>query len=281
MFLVSMIQRYFLHAFAVLLLGMSFFAHAEEYVGLVHPASELTLSMGLGGVVASLNVSPGQRVKANDVLLVLDDRLQTIEVGRRKVVLEDMAEIRATEDRVRALKKMHEDTRTVFEKTGSISRDEMSRLEVEYSAARARLDQLAAQKARERFEYESALQEKQLRQLAAPVSGVITRIEPKVGEWAKPGEPLIGLVDASECFLKANVPLKSVQRLRVGMKIPIRFESAANAPPMEGKISFLSTIADPASGLVELRITFANPALRVRPGIKGMITLADGNLRSK
>jgi len=281
MFLASMSLRRCLDLCACVLIGLPASVFAEEHVGLVYPTSEVTLSMGVGGVVANLNVVPGQRVKVNETLLVLDDRIQSIEVDRRKVVYEDMAEVRSTEDRVRALKKMYEDTRVVFEKTGSISRDEFTRLEVEYSTARGRLDQLAAQKARERLEYQGAVQEKQLRQLTAPISGVITKIAPKVGEWAKPGEPVMELVDASICFLKVNVPLRSMQRLRVGMKIPVHFESAANAPAVEGNISFLSTVADPASGLVELRITFANPTLRIRPGIKGMITLANGNTNSK
>ena len=248
---------------------------AEEYIGLVHSEREIALSMGVGGVVTALNVARGQLVQENEVLLSLDDRLQIIELDRRKVVYEDMSEIRATEDRVRAMKSMYEATRSVFERTGSISKDEMTRLEVEYSAARGRLEQLAAQKVRERLEYEGALHEKQMRQLVAPAAGVITKIEPKVGEWAKPGDTLMELVDASNCYLKTNVPLRSIRGLRVGMRIPVRFESAANTAPVEGRIAFLSTVADPASGLVELRIAFANPALRVRPGIKGIINLSD------
>ena len=265
--------RRYLCVSASILIGLSTSVAAEEYVGLVHPVHEVSLSMGVGGVVSSLTVVHGQSVKANETLLVLDDRLQSIEVDRRKVIYEDMAELNSNEERVKVLKAMYEQTRKVFEKTGSISRDELFRLEIEYSAARGRLEQLQAQKIRERLEYEGAIQERKLRQLVAPVAGVITKIEPKVGEWAKPGEPLMELVDASDCFLKANVPLKSVHGLRAGMRVPVRFERAANVSPVEGRISFLSSVADPASGLVEVRITFSNSAMRVRPGIKGMIDL--------
>ena len=183
---------------------------------------------------------------------------------------------RSTEERVVALKRMYEDTRRVFEKTGSISRDEMTKLELDYSAARARLEQLNAQKQRERIEYEGAMQERQMRQVIAPIAGVINKIEPKVGEWAKPGDGLMDLVDASECYLKANVPLSAARHLREGMKIPVRFEPSTNIRAVQGIVSFLSTVADPASGLVELRVKFANPDLRIRPGIKGMISLPGG-----
>src|SRR5690606_7025289 len=107
----------------------------------------------------------------------------------------------------------------------------------------------------------------------APVAGVITRVEPKVGEWAKPGDTLMELVDTSSCYLKVNVPFRYVQDVRAGMTLPVRLEGAASVPAVQGKVSFVSAVADPASGLVEMRISFANPGARVRPGIKGIIDL--------
>ena len=248
-------------------------ALADEYVGLVHPNHEITLSMGVGGVVSRINVRPGQAVKANQVLLVMDDRMQAIEVSRRQVVFEDDSELNTSAERMRALKTMYTDTRRVYDSTGSISRDEMSKLEIEYSTARGRYEQLVQQKRREKLEYTLAQQERDLRALAAPVSGVITRVEPKVGEWAKPGELMMLLVDASSCYLITNVPLRAVPGLKAGMALPVRFESGANAPAVTGKVSYVSSVADAASGLVEVRVTFPNPGLRIRPGIKGMLEL--------
>lgn len=246
---------------------------AEQYVGLVHPDHEVVLSMGVGGVVSKINVRQGQSVAAHQALLVLDDRMQNIEVSRRQVVLEDNSEVSAAQDRVRAMKSMYDDTKRVFDKTGSISRDEMSKLDIEYSAARGRLDQLLQQKRRERLEYNLAQQERDLRVLTAPVAGVITRVEPKVGEWAKPGEMLMMLVDASNCYLITSVPLRALTGLKAGARLAVRFEASANAPAVTGTVTFVSSVADAASGLVEVRVAFANRALAIRPGIKGMIDL--------
>ncbi len=256
-----------------LLAGTALPALAEQYTGLVHPNREVTLSMGVGGVVSKLNVRPGQSVRANQVLLVLDDRMQAIEVSRREVIFHDDSELNVAQDRVRSLKIMYDDTKRVFDSTGSISRDEMSKLEIEYSSARGRLEQLVQQKRREKLEYDLARQERDLRDLTAPVAGVITRVEPKVGEWAKPGETMMMLVDAASCYLTVNVPLRAVPDLKVGATLPVRFEASANAPATTGKVSFVSTVADAASGLVEVRLTFANPGLKIRPGIKGMVDL--------
>lgn len=248
-------------------------ALATEYVGLVHPKNELTLSMGVPGVVARLDARPGQAVRAGQTLMVLDDRMQALEVSRRQVVYEDNSELNAARDRVRVLQGMYDSTRRVFDSTGSISRDEMGKLEVEYSGARARLEQLQAQKRREKVEYDSALQERALRALNAPRGGVLTRVEPKAGEWIKPGEALMVLVDASQLYLTTNVPLSAVPGLKAGREIGVRFEDAAGSAPAKGRVTYVSSVADAASGLVEVRVDVPNPGLRIRPGIKGMIDL--------
>ena len=248
-------------------------ASADQFVGLVHPHTEVALSMGVGGVVARLHVRPGQPVRAGQALLVLDDRMQELEVNRRQVVWQDDSELNAARDRARALKTMYDNTKRVFDSTGSISRDELSRLEVEYSGARGRVEQLVAQKRREKIEYDGAAAERALRAMTAPRAGVITRVVAKVGEWAKPGEPLMALVDASTCYLTTNVPLRVVPGLKAGQPIQVRFEAAANTAPVTGKVTYVSSVADPASGLVEVRVDLPNKALLIRPGIKGLIDL--------
>jgi RND family efflux transporter MFP subunit len=251
-------------------------ALADDFVGLVYPEQELALSLGQGGIISEIRVKPGQSVKANQVLLVLDDRMQQLEMNRRKVVWDDKSELTATRDRVRVLKGLYEASKKVFDETGSVSRDELSRLEVEYSAARARVEQLEAQEDRERLEYQSALQDVNMRRLNAPVAGVITRVQPKVGEWAKPGDLMMELVDPASCYLKVNVPLKFAQGVHAGMRMPVRLETGGAASSINGRVSFVSAVADPASGLVEMRIAFANGKRLVRPGAKGSVSLSGG-----
>jgi len=248
-------------------------ARADQFIGLVYPERELALSLGQGGIISQVAVKPGQAVKAGQALLTLDDRMQQLEMNRRKVVMEDRSELNATVDRARVLKGLYEDSKRVYDKTGSVSRDELSRLEVEYSAARARVEQLEAQKGRERLEFESARQEVAMRRLNAPIAGVITRVQPKVGEWAKPGDLMMELVDPAACYLKLNVPMKFAQGVRAGMRLPVRLDTSGSADTVNGKVSFVSAVADPASGLVEIRIAFANAKNLVRPGAKGSIEL--------
>lgn len=246
---------------------------AGKYVGLVYAKHDLNLSIGIAGPVAEISTERGRYVQAGQVLLVLDDRLQATEVMRRKVVFEDKSELTAAQERFRVAKSLLDDARDVFEQTRSISREELSRLEADYISAKGRMEQLEAQENREQMELLNAEQERELRRLRAPVSGVISRIDAKVGEWVKPGEQVIQLVDASTCFLNLAVPLETALKLKSGMSIPIQFDASTGVAPVNGTLEFIAPVADPASGLVALRVRFRNDKTRVVPGIKGVVEL--------
>lgn len=259
---------------SLLLLFCNSALQARTITGLVYPLHDITLSAGVAGVVMQRPVEPGQQVRANQVVLLLDDRVQTIESARRKVVLEDQSEITSIRERTVILSTLLESSRAVYKQTGAVSKDELLRLEAEYVSARGRLEQLVEQKKRERLEYDTAEQERLQRHITAPVNGVVTKIIPQVGEWAKPGDPIVLLVDASTCVLHIAIPHKELGTLKPGSNQTISLETGGNGSRVVGRVTFISPVADPASGLVEVRLTFPNRQLTIKPGIKGSIEIA-------
>jgi RND family efflux transporter MFP subunit len=235
---------------------------------------DVTLSAGVSGLVMKRAVLPGQAVRADQLLLQLDDRLQSIESNRRRVIFEDQSELQATRDRLRILDTLLHDARAVFDSTGSISKDELLRLEAEQLASRGRLAQLVEQKKREQLDYESAERDRLQRHITAPISGVVTKVIPQVGEWAKAGDPMLHLVDTSVAILRLAVPHNLASALKAGAQQLIRLESGSSVAEVTGLIKFVSPVADPASGLVQVEISFSNPGRRIKTGIKGMIELA-------
>ena len=256
-----------------LLLGCMGPAQARTFSGLVYPLHDITLSAGVAGLVMQRVAVPGQQVRKGQVLLLLDDRLQAIESNRRKVIYEDKSELDAARERNVILATLLADARAVYKDSASISKDELLRLEAEVVAAGGRLEQLVIQKKRERLEYESAERERLQRHITAPISGIVTKVIPQVGEWAKPGDPIMMLVDATTAELHVAVPHKDASGLRVGAAQPIQFEAGSGIPGITGHINFISAVADPASGLVEMKIGFTNPKLIIKPGIKGSIDI--------
>lgn len=258
----------------IALLTGSLELHARTFSGLVYPLHDVTLSAGVAGLVMQRLVTPGQRVKAGQVLLLLDDRLQVIESERRKVIFDDQSELISVRERTVLLATLLENSRAVFKQTGSISQDELFRLDAEYIASKGRLEQLLEQKKRERLDYESAERERRQRHITAPFSGFVTKIVPQVGEWAKPGDAIVYLVEPSTAVLHLAIPHKELGKLQVGYAQNIALETSGIATQTAGRITFISPVADPASGLVEVKITFTNTQLAIKPGIKASIELS-------
>jgi RND family efflux transporter MFP subunit len=248
-------------------------AAAQDFVGLIHARHNLTLSVGVGGVVSRVLVQPGRKVGAGQPLLQLDENMQATEAERRKIVLDDLSELKATELRVKLMEPMLADTRKMAATRGSISRDEATRMELDFAAAQGRLQQLQAQKKREKLELQLSELDRGQRRLLAPVAGVITKVSVEAGEWAKPGEPVIQLVDASVVELRVNVPYTALKGLAVGTVMPVSFEPDTNVAIVQGTVNYVAPVVDAASGLSEIRLTIQNPKLLVPAGIKAIISL--------
>lgn len=246
---------------------------AADFFGIVYPSRDLALSLGVGGLVSVVNVEVGKKVEAGQVLLSLDDRLANIEVERRRVVAEDRSELRTLEDRLAILDELYGNAAKLFELTGGISQEEVQKLKLEISDTRGRIEQFKTRKVREVLEYKAAEQERLSLRLLAPVSGVVTRVDLDVGEWSKPGEAVLQMVDTSKCYLRASVSNAAARNLKLGAIMPIQIDGAAHAS-IKGRLSYIAPVADAASGLVELRVMFDNPRGQVRPGASGRLSIA-------
>jgi len=246
---------------------------AAELTGLVYPLHDIILSAGVSGIVLERNVVPGQAVAANQLLVSLDDRLQAIEVERRKAILDDASELNAEKEKLALASKNLEISQKVFDDSGSISIDELNRVKTDYFSSKGRYELLLAQKRREEIEYRATQKERDIRHIYAPVSGVVIKISLEPGEWAKQGDPLVHLVDASWCVIKFAIPVQDAGNVHVGSVLPVSFLDGKVVKKMDGKVSFVSPIADPASGLVEAKITFSNASLMIKPGVKASVSL--------
>lgn len=246
---------------------------AAEVNGIVYPLHDLTLSSGVGGVVLSKQVVLGQTVRASQVLLVLDDRQQIIELEKRNIVRQDRSVLDAERKRAEILKELFDQANKVYDGTGSISKEELLHAKADYLAEQARYEQLTAEKEREIAEYHAAELELKMRSIVAPTSGVVTKFFVEPGEWAKPGDPLIHLVDSNTCYLKIAIPLRDAARLRVGKATLIKFHDGSAVLTQAGQYSFVSPAADPASGLIEARVVFDNSKTKIRPGIKASVEI--------
>jgi RND family efflux transporter MFP subunit len=214
--------------------------------GITEAINDATLSSSVIGIVRTRPHPEGARVKKGEMILELDNRLEELEVMRKKLIRDHA---KSELDRSAAL---------LSKSDVSISKEEVAKKQAEYDVADA----------------DHAFAEEQLhrRQITAPFDGIITEYFLKVGEGCQALQPLVRVVDPSKCHLVIYVDARAGHYLKDGEETQLEIESGRATAAIKGKFDFISPIADPASGLMKAKIAFANDG-RVRPGVAGKALL--------
>jgi RND family efflux transporter MFP subunit len=219
-------------------------ARAESLcgTGITEAVFDVTLSMPVPGIIQTQPVKEGSLVHTNEVILKLDNRLEELEVERRKLVMDNR-------------KADWESTRTVFEKSSSVSRDELLKKEAEYKVAQT--------------EYETAQEQLRRRHLLSPGEGVVAEVKLHIGEACAAYEPIARVVDTRRCYFISNTEARVSSGLQVNQPVRLELEDGNASLRVEARIVFISPVIDPASGLQKVKALFENADGKVRPGLMG------------
>ena len=84
-------------------------------------------------------------------------------------------------------------------------------------------------------------------------------------------------VDSRDFYAVSNADPAHAGHVRVGQVLAIEMTAPGGSVVLEGKVVFVSPVVDPASGLMRLKVKFANPEGRVRPGAAGLLQVPASN----
>jgi len=235
------------------LLTISSFAFG--YDGIIYAKNSAKMSLQIDGVVASVFVQEGSRITKDCAILKLDDSLQKLELERRKSILDDVAEYESNKKNLVLVKSLYESTKSLYEGTASVSKDEFDNTKMQYQALLGKVDSFEARKAQEKVEYEIAKEVLEKYQLISPISGIVTSLEIHKGEWAKAGEVQAVVVDNSICYVELNIEENIGRQIKAGKKALV----SSSGYKKQGVVTYISPVADKASGLMKVKIEFENP----------------------
>lgn len=222
-------------------------AHAAtvSVTGITEPIADVVLSASVPGIVSAWKFKEGDFIKANEVIIELDNRLEELEVERRKAVLESR-------------KSERDALQTLAAKSSiSVKKEELEKAVTDFRIAQA--------------EFEMAVEQLRKRAVISPCAGNIVEIARDVGEACQAYQPLIRVVDTRQCYFVSNVEAKLAGRLKAGQIMKLEIESSSAPVVVEGKITYLAPVVDPASGLQKVKVQFDNADGRVRPGVSGKL----------
>ena len=244
-----------------------------SFSGITEPIKDVTLSTTVVGTISAIFVKEGMTVKKGETILELDKRLETFEVQRRKLIWEGKAEVAAAGVRVTTLKSLLESTRELFKSTGSVSREELEKMELDYELAAAEKKRLETAEERERIEFEMAREALNRLNLISPFDGTVIKLFLDEGETCQENQPLAHVVDTSKGLFVCNIEEWIGRTLKTGQTVDLKIRAGSVSMAKTGTIVFVSPVVDPASGLLEVKTEFDNQDGSIRPGVSGFLIL--------
>ena len=160
-------------------------------VGLSEAYRDIDISSETGGVVRSISAEVGQRKKAGQTLIKVDDDVAASALRK--------AEVR------RELAKRDFDRYKALQQEGAVA-------VTSFDAMRLKFEDADADLVSARRRYHDT-------EIKAPISGTVTARLVDVGALLQPGTKVAGMVDLSKVKIKSAVPEKQVARLSEGSPV--------------------------------------------------------------
>lgn len=259
--------------FALLFAGTVITGAEIKVPGLSQPFRDVTFSAPTYGTIETIRVMEGAAVKEGQVLIELLKKVEELEVDRRQMILADKSEVAVAAEQVKTLKAAYDSTRKLYEATGSVSKEDVAGKELEYKKAIAEEDRLKANEKRQEVDLKLAQEALREKSIHSTLTGHVVEVLLDRGEGCKAQDPLIRVVDTSKFFFEANVEASHGQQLKVGDAVNLEFASGNQVTRVAGKLSFVSPIVDPSSGLLRVKALCDNSQAGIKPGVDGYLIL--------
>ena len=111
--------------------------------------------------------------------------------------------------------------------------------------------------------------------LKAPLGGLVTASDARIGEPVDPDKALLEITDLSEVFAVARVPEHLAGKLKAGAVAHIRV-SALPDEKFDGTLLRFGTAADKESGTLDAVFRLPNPSLTLRPDMRAEFSIVLG-----
>src|SRR5512135_1651874 len=198
----------------------------------------------VGGEVRQIYVEEGDFVQAGQVLARLDgDRLRLT--------------LAQTDANLRKLERDYKRTLDLSEK-GLVSKSTAENTKYDLDALRA--------------SYDSAKLELNYTEIRAPISGVISARNIKVGNTIKPNDPTFTVTNLDPLLAFVHVPEKEYRKIASGQNAEVVVD-ALGGQAFVGHISRISPTVDPQTGTFRARVEIPDPTRTLKPGMFARVNI--------
>jgi len=252
--------------------------HADEsntsfFIGVTEPVHDVTIGLSVPGIIESISGREGYWVKKGQSILHLRQKKELLEVDLLKMIWENKVDLNAAIVHKEKFFSLYDSAKRLYEKTQSVSREELIKLELRYLQADFQKLGLEELEKQEKIKYDIAREKLRQLSLYAPVKGIISEIFLKQGERCQANQALIRLVNPDTCYFVCNVEEGFSQTITPGLQVDLLFQTAGKTITKQGKVVYISPVVEPASGLLKVKVRFNNQKNAIRPGISGKMMI--------
>lgn len=214
-------------------------------VGSVAPAEEIRLSFKTGGVVASIAVEQGDRVRSGQVLAVLAQEEVAAAVAQARALAE-----KAERD---------------LERGRALYTDEV--------ATREQVDDLMTARDVARANLRSAEFNARFSRIESPADGIVLRKLAEPDELVSAGQPVLVVGDTSSGWIvRAALSDRDVVRVREGDTAEVTLD-AYPGQAFPAQVIELASAADPMTGTYEVKLAIDAGELRLVQGLVAKVEM--------
>jgi HlyD family secretion protein len=266
----------------------------------LYPINQANVTSKISAPIKRVLVNRGDHVTAGKLLMELEgadlhaaaeeskQQYETAQAAFQTVtgatVAEDRtkaeSDVKSAEQGLEAAKRVYEN-RVTLQKEGALAaklvddaRVAMVQAQSQYDTAKRHLDGLnrvsqqqairsaQAQMDAAKAHYATAAAQVVYTEIRSPINGIVADRPLYPGEMPASGSPLLTIVDIHQIVARANLPVKEVAAIKVG--VPARLKGPDGDIP--GKVTVVSPAVDPNTTTVEVWVQADNPGEKLKPG---------------
>ncbi len=228
-------------------------AEGDSYVGTVESPDRGVLAARIDGRVTRVAVREGDRVKAGDLLVTIEDNTAADRVAEAEAGLaEAKAALAAAEARLALAEKTFDRYQQLFARE-AVTPQEFDRVSAERETARRSVDSARAAARRAASGRDAARTSLAYTRVTAPYQGRVVRRQVEEGSTVLPGTPLLTLDRAGAWRVRADLPESLAGQVNRGDLFHV--EIPALARTLSGSVQEILSAADPQSRSFQIKIT--------------------------
>ncbi len=240
-------------------------ARAADYACLIEPMQVLKLAAPVQGLVSSVEVDRGDRVRKGQVVARLESDTEAVAVLVAQVRAANDTAVASGRARLEFLRRKqvrNEKLRT----TDAVSFAQLDEATADAHVAEAQLREAELNLAMNRLEVRRAEAQLRQRSIVSPVDGIITERALGPGEFRNDQAHILTVAEIDPLRVEAFLPIGTFGQVKVGQAAEVTPERPIGGT-YTATVTVVDHVMDAASGTIGIRLELRNPDLALPAGI--------------